>query len=226
MTLRLAVLASGRGSNLRAVLRAIDTGTLDARVVGVFSDKPRAGALDVARAAGVPARWFDPKAHPHRPGFDEAVFSAVDAVQPDLIVMAGYMRLVSEAAVLPRVGRMLNIHPSLLPAFKGLHTHAQALSAGVAVHGASVHVVTPELDGGPVVAQARVPVLDGDTPEALAARVLAREHPLLVATLQGFARGGIAWHDGALVHDGQPLTRPLQLDAHDALRPDPDPMPA
>lgn len=226
MTLRLAVLASGRGSNLRAVLRAIDAGVLDARVAAVFSDKARAGALDIARAAGVPAHAFDPKAHPHRLAFDEAVFSAVDAVQPDLIVMAGYMRLVSDAAVTPRLGRMLNIHPSLLPAFKGLHTHAQALAVGVAVHGASVHVVTPELDGGPVVAQARVPVIDGDSVDTLSARVLAREHPLLVATLQAFAQGRVAWRGGAVHAGGTPLTRPLQLSGDDRLLPDPEPFPA
>lgn len=217
MTLRLAVLASGRGSNLRAVLQAIAAGALDARVVGVFSDKAHAGALDVARAAGVPAKSFDPRAHAGRIAFDEAMFSAVDAVQPDLIVMAGYMRLVSDAAVTARLGRMLNIHPSLLPAFKGLHTHARALAAGVPVHGASVHVVTPALDDGPVLAQAHVPVRAGDSAADLAQRVLAREHPLLVATLQAFARGRMRWSDGAPHLDGAPLARPLRLGDDDQL---------
>lgn len=211
MTLRLAVLASGRGSNLRAILDAIDAGTLEARVAGVFSDRASAGALGIARDAGVQARAFDPKAHPHRLAFDEAVFSAVDAVQPDLIVMAGYMRLVSDLAVTPRIGRMLNIHPSLLPAFKGLHTHRQALDAGATVHGASVHIVTPALDDGPVVTQARVEVIAGDTHETLAARVLVREHPLLVDTLRLFAARRVAWRDQALHFDGLPMQAPLQL---------------
>lgn len=217
MTLRLAVLASGRGSNLRAVVNAITQGRLDARVVGVFSDKPRAAALDVARAAGIPARALEPRAHPDRLAFDEALFSAVDAVQPDLIVMAGYMRLVSDASVTPRIGRMLNIHPSLLPAFKGLHTHARALEAGVPVHGASVHIVTPALDDGPVLSQARVAVQPGDTAQTLASRVLQREHPLLVATLQAFAHGVLAWQDAGPAWQGAPLDRSLQLNADDVL---------
>lgn len=217
MTLRLAVLASGRGSNLRAILDAIDAGTLEACVAGVFSDRASAGALGIARDAGVEARAFDPKAHPHRLAFDEAVFSAVDAVQPDLIVMAGYMRLVSDLAVTPRIGRMLNIHPSLLPAFKGLHTHRQALDAGATVHGASVHIVTPALDDGPVVSQARVEVTAGDTPETLAARVLVREHPLLVDTLRLFAARRLAWSDQALHFDGLPMHAPLQLSNDDRL---------
>lgn len=219
MTLHLVVLASGRGSNLRAILDAIDAGTLDARVAGVVSDRASAGALQIARDAGIPARAFDPKAHPHRLAFDEAVFSAVDAVQPDLIVMAGYMRLVSDAAVTPRIGRMVNIHPSLLPAFKGLHTHQQALDAGVRVHGASVHIVTPTLDDGPVIAQARIEVTPGDTKDALAARVLEREHPLLVDTLRLFAARRLAWHDNAVHLDGKTLAAPLQLGSNDRLAP-------
>lgn len=217
MTLRLAVLASGRGTNLGAILHAIADGSLDACVAGVFSDRASAPVLQRARGAGIPGLAFDATAYPDRPAFDEAVFSAVDAVQPDLIVMAGYMRLVSAGVVIPRIGRMLNIHPSLLPAFKGLHTHRQALDAGAQVHGASVHVVTPVLDDGQVIAQARVEVSAADTPESLAARVLAREHPLLVDTLRLFAGGRLAWRGDAIALDTKPLASPLQLGATDHL---------
>ncbi|HVI26198.1 MAG TPA: phosphoribosylglycinamide formyltransferase [Xanthomonadaceae bacterium] len=213
---RIAVLASGRGSNLQALLDASGSGALRARVVGVFSDKADAPALQRARDAGVRAESLSPRDFGSRLAFDQALFERVDAARPDLIVCAGYMRLISEAAIAPRAGRIVNIHPSLLPAFKGLKTHAQALAAGVPEHGASVHFVTPDLDGGPVIAQARVPVLAGDDAAALAARVLAREHPLLVATIGLFARGRVALVDDAVTVDGKPLQTPLQLAANDA----------
>jgi phosphoribosylglycinamide formyltransferase-1 len=210
---RLAVLASGRGSNLQAILDAIAEGSLAARVVGVFSDRARAWALQRARDAGVPARALSPKAHPDRAAFDAALFDAVDEVQPDLIVCAGYMRLIDAAAVEARAGRVINIHPSLLPAFKGLHTHQQALDARAAEHGASVHFVTADLDGGPVIAQARVPVHPGDDAGLLAERVLEREHPLLVETLRWFAARRIALAEGVVHVDGA-ARAPLQLGAN------------
>ena len=213
--LRLAVLASGRGSNLQAILDAIAGGTLDATVAGVFSDRPRAVALQRARDAGAPAQMLSPRHFASRAAFDQALFGAVDAVAPDLVVCAGYMRLIDAAAIAPRPGCIINIHPSLLPAFKGLHTHRQALAAGVAEHGASVHFVTADLDGGPVVAQARVPVLPGDDETALAARVLEREHPLLLATLRLFAdRDVVLREDG--VHIRGERTAPLQLSSNNA----------
>ena len=215
--MRLAVLASGRGSNLLAILDAIARGDLNAQVVGVFSDKPDALALSRARDAGVPARALSPRGFGARTEFDERLFSLVDAVQPDLIVCAGYMRLISDAAVAARTGRMINIHPSLLPDFKGLRTHQQALDAGARVHGASVHYVTAELDGGPVIAQARVPVETGDDAARLAERVLQREHPLLLATLRELSAGRIAWQDHRVHYNGHPLIAPLQLDTHDRL---------
>ena len=217
--LRLAVLASGRGSNLRAILDAIARGDLDAEVVGVFSDRAKAAALDHARAAGVAATALSTKGYPSREAFDEAMFSLVDAVHPDLIVCAGYMRLMSGVAVNPRLGRMINIHPSLLPSFKGLHTHQQALDAGVEEHGASVHFVTAELDGGPVIAQARVPVLPGDDAGHLAARVLEREHPLLIATLRELATGRIRLTTQGVQYDGAMLGAPLQLNDDGRLAP-------
>lgn len=215
--MRLAVLASGRGSNLLAILEAIARGELDAEVVGVFSDKADAPALARARDAGIEARSLSPRDFASRIDFDEHLFSLVDAVQPDLIVCAGYMRLISDAAVAARTGRMINIHPSLLPDFKGLRTHQQALDARARVHGASIHYVTPELDGGPVIAQARVEVEAGDDATRLAERVLQREHPLLVATLREISSDRIAWKNNSVHFDGHPLRAPLQLDDRNRL---------
>ncbi|OHE85037.1 MAG: phosphoribosylglycinamide formyltransferase [Lysobacterales bacterium RIFOXYD1_FULL_69_11] len=221
--LRIAVLASGRGSNLLAILDAIAAGILDATVAGVFSDKSRAPVLERARSAGLDAHALVPREFPNRLEFDAAMFDAIEQTAPDLVVCAGYMRLISEPQVTRMAGRMVNIHPSLLPAFKGLHTHQQALDAGVAHHGASVHFVTPELDGGPVIAQARVPVMPGDDAEVLSARVLEREHPLLVAVLRAFAAGRIALEDGRVTFDGMAIHAPLQLGLDNALTPAPHP---
>lgn len=209
--LRLAVLASGQGSNLQALVDAIGTGRLDADIVGVFSDKPGAPALERARAAGLHGASLRPKTFANRLEYDQAMFAQIDAAAPDLIVCAGYMRLISELQVQRRIGRMINVHPSLLPAFKGLHTHQQALDSGTALHGASVHFVAPELDGGPVIAQARVPVLAGDDASSLADRVLAREHPLLVDAVALFARGRVSLVAGAVHIDGHAIHAPLQL---------------
>ncbi|WP_052101273.1 phosphoribosylglycinamide formyltransferase [Novilysobacter arseniciresistens] len=221
---RIAVLASGTGSNLQAIIDAIAGGHLPAQLAGVFSDRPAAPALERARVAGVPAVAVRPRDFANRLEFDEHLFSRVDSVHPDLIVCAGYMRLVSELAVTARPGRMINIHPSLLPAFKGLHTHRQALDAGVAEHGASVHFVSPELDGGPVIAQARVLVLPGDDEATLAARVLRREHPLLLATLQLLAHRRLLLDGNRVLLDGQPLAHPLQLTDDNATLQPPDPI--
>ncbi|WP_152248782.1 phosphoribosylglycinamide formyltransferase, partial [Xanthomonas maliensis] len=158
--LRLAVLASGRGSNLQAILDAIAAGTLAAEVVGVFSDRPQAPALEKVEPA---RRWSaSPKGFADRDAFDAALGDAIAATYPDWVVCAGYMRILGEPLVRRFAGRMLNIHPSLLPKYRGLHTHARALDAGDTEHGASVHLVVPELDAGPVIAQAHVPILAGD----------------------------------------------------------------
>ncbi|WP_057655278.1 phosphoribosylglycinamide formyltransferase, partial [Xanthomonas axonopodis] len=168
--LRLAVLASGRGSNLQAIVDAIASGRLHAEVVGVFSDRPQAPALQKVAPA---RRWSaSPRDFPHRAAFDAALGDAIAATQPDWVICAGYMRILGEPLVRRFAGRMVNIHPSLLPKYRGLHTHARALEAGDAEHGASVHLVVPELDAGAVIAQARVPVLPDDSAEQLAARVL------------------------------------------------------
>ena len=203
MSIRIAVLASGRGSNLQAILDAIASGALDAQVVGVFSDKPGAAAL---QRVPEPQRWSrEARKYMDRALFDAEMADALAASRPDWIVCAGYMRILGEAFVQRFRGRLLNIHPSLLPKYRGLHTHQRALEAGDAEHGASVHFVVPELDAGAVIAQAPVPVLAGDTVESLAQRVLGVEHPLLVQVLQWAAAGRISEHAGQAWLDGQAL---------------------
>ena len=215
MTLRIAVLASGRGSNLQAILHARGAGTLDAEVVGVFSDKPAAPAL---RQVPASRRWSArPSAFLDRAAYEAALSDAVAAVHPDWVVCAGYMRILGDAFIARFRGRLLNIHPSLLPRYRGLHTHARAIEAGDAEHGASVHFVIPELDAGAVVAQVRVPVLPDDTPEALAARLLPREHALLVAVLRLASEGQLAEQGNITRCHGQPLLNPLSLDSADRL---------
>lgn len=210
--MRLVVLASGRGSNLRAILDAIDAGRLDARVAGVFSDKPEAPALGLARAAGIHAAALEPRDFPTRAAFDDAMFARVAAFVPDLVVLAGYMRIIAPTVLSPWVGRMLNIHPSLLPEHPGLDTHRRALAAGDTRHGASVHYVTAELDGGPVLAQVSMAIEPGDTPVSLAQRLLPLEHRLYVAALALVGSGRLALRKGIVELDGRPLERPIQHD--------------
>ena len=210
MTIRIAVLASGRGSNLQAILDAIADGVLDAQVVGVFSDKPAAPAL---QRVAEPLRWSrKAKDYADRGAFDAELADAVAAAQPDWIFCAGYMRILGDAFVARFRGRLLNIHPSLLPKYRGLHTHQRALDAGDAEHGASVHFVVPELDAGAVIAQAPVPVHADDTAASLAARVLQVEHPLLVQVLQWAAAGHIHEQDGIAWRDGQALFTPPRIE--------------
>ena len=214
---RLAVLASGRGTNLQAILDAIRSGTLAGEVVGVFSDRPDAPAL---RRVEPHLRWSDTATrHATRDAFDAALGDALDAVRPDWIVCAGYLRILGDAFVERFRGRLLNIHPSLLPRHRGLRTHARALAAGDTEHGASVHFVVPELDAGAVVAQAVVGVPRNATPESLADAVLAVEHPLLVAVLRLAVAGRLAEHNGDAHVDGHPLFMPLRLDSADSLGP-------
>ena len=208
--LAIAVLASGRGSNLQALLDAIAAGTIDARITGVFSDKPACGAIAIARANGLHAAAISPRDCADRAAHDEALFSEIAAVQPDLIVCAGYMRIIGAAALRRFEGRMINIHPSLLP-------HARAIAAGDREHGASVHAVIPELDAGPLLAQVHVPVLAGDDAATLARRLLPREHALLVATTQLFAQRRVQLHADHARLDGRRLPAPLQLDADNRL---------
>lgn len=217
MSLRLAVLASGRGSNLGALLAACADDRIHGRVVGVFSDKPLSGAIGLASESGIHAWAMKPNGFATRNAFDAAMFDAIAEIQPDLIVCAGYMRIIGTAAIARFPNRMINIHPSLLPRHPGLHTHQRALDAGDTEHGASVHVVIPELDAGPVLAQARVPVHAGDTAETLATRVLAREHPLLLASVAAVANGDLRLDADAIQWRGAPLREPLRLGSDDRL---------
>lgn len=215
--LRVVVLASGEGSNLQALMDAIAAGVLRARIVAVCSDRPGCRALARAEAAGIAGWARAPREFASRAAFDESLFSAITDVQPGLIVCAGYLRLISAFAVAEYAGRMINIHPSLLPAYPGLHTHARALADGATEHGASVHFVGAVLDGGPLIAQARVPVRTDDDADTLAARVLAREHPLLVHSVRLLAEQRLQLRDATVWFDQRPLPYPLQLQADDTL---------
>lgn len=173
---RIVILISGRGSNMVSLVEACERERWDAQVVAVVSNRPQAPGLAWAAARGVPTVVVDHRSHAGREPFDEALAQAIDAHAPDLVVLAGFMRILTPAFVAHYAGRMVNIHPSLLPAFPGLHTHERALQAGCKLAGATVHFVTAELDHGPIIVQAAVPVLPGDSAESLAARVLTQEH--------------------------------------------------
>ena len=189
MTKRVAILLSGGGSNMVSLAESM-TGDHPARPCLVLSNVPGAGGLEKARALGIPTGVVD-----HRPfkgdraAFELELARVVDAAEPDILCLAGFMRVLTEGFVGRYAGRMLNIHPSLLPKYRGLHTHARALEAGDVEHGCTVHEVTPELDDGPILGQARVPVRPGDTPETLAARVLTMEYKLYPAVLRRYAAG-------------------------------------
>lgn len=211
MPLRIAALASGRGTNLKALMDACKAGAINGEFVIVGSDKAASGALQLATDAGIATIALNPRDFDSRLSFDLALFAALAEARADLLVMAGYMRIVDPQALVPWIGRAINIHPSLLPLYRGLHTHRQALAAGDAEHGASVHFVTAELDGGPVIAQRRIAVHADDTEASLASRLLAEEHRLLPAVVQAIANGRITL-DGQTVHDaGMPLGSPLQM---------------
>mgnify|MGYP002778109851 CR=1 FL=1 len=189
MTTTLVVLISGRGSNMEAIAHACMAGRCPARIALVVADRADAPGLAQARALGLACAVVPRDAHASRDAFDVALAEAVAAASPDWVVLAGFMRLLSDAFLSRFAGRVVNIHPSLLPAFPGLATHKRALEAGVRVHGATVHLVTPVLDSGPILAQAAVPVLDGDDEPRLADRVLAAEHRLYPRTLAWLAEG-------------------------------------
>lgn len=186
------VLISGRGSNMRSIVEA-RTG-LDVRAV--ISNRPDAAGLDWARSRGIDTVALDHKAFASREDFDARLAAEIDRVAPDLVLLAGFMRILTPAFIARHPRRILNIHPSLLPAFPGLHTHRRALEAGVKVHGCTVHVVTPELDGGPIVIQAAVPVMAGDTEESLAGRVLAAEHRIYPQAVRWFVEDRVEFPVG------------------------------
>ncbi len=207
--LPIVVLVSGRGTNLEALLAAHARGDLPVEFRAVISNRPGVAALDRAAAHGVTAEVIDHKAYGDRAAFDAALAETIDRYAPALIVLAGFMRILTDGFIERYRDRMLNIHPSLLPDFRGLHTHRRALEAGVERHGATVHFVTPELDGGPSVLQATVPVRPGDTEEALAARVLEREHRIFPLAVRWFAQGRLTFDGGTARLDGTALTVPV-----------------
>jgi len=211
---RVAVLASGRGSNLAALLAARDRGELPVDFVLVGSDKAAAGALRMAEAANIPTLALDPRSYPDLRAFDLDLFARIEASGAELLVLAGFMRILDGQALTPWVGRMINIHPSLLPKYRGLHTHRRALEAGDSEHGASVHFVTAELDGGPVIAQARIAIQPGDDEQQLAQRLLPLEHQLLPAVLALLANRRLRWDGQGPRLDDQPLLAPFMLGAH------------
>lgn len=210
--IRLVVLISGRGSNLQAILDQTASGELPVEIAAVISNRPGVAGLDRARQAGVSALELDHKNFPDRPAFESALIERIDHQRPDLVILAGFMRVLTAGFTEHYRGRLLNIHPSLLPKFRGLHTHERALAAGETEHGASIHFVTAELDGGPVIVQARVPILPDDDPDTLAARVLEQEHRLYPQAIRWFAEGRLRLDGERVLFDGQPLDRPLRLE--------------
>jgi phosphoribosylglycinamide formyltransferase-1 len=196
---RVGILISGRGSNMASLIEAAKAPEFPAEIALVLSNRPGAGGLARAEAEGIRTAVVDHKLFPDRASFDAEVGRVFDEAGIELICLAGFMRILSDSFVEARLGRMLNIHPSLLPSFKGLHPHRQALEAGVRIHGCTVHFVVPELDSGPIVAQAAVPVLPGDTEDELAARVLGEEHRLYPLGLELVATGAARLEGGRTV---------------------------
>ena len=207
--LPVVVLVSGRGSNLRAIDARIAAGDLPARILAVLSDREDAAALAWAAERGLATGAVPQRQYADRAAFDAALGNVIAGYAPALVVLAGFMRILGSPLVERFAGRMLNIHPSLLPKYPGLHTHRRVLEAGDAEHGASVHFVTTELDGGPVVLQARVPVLPGDDEAMLAQRVLVQEHRIYPLAIRWFAEGRLRVDGGVVRFDGRPLAAPL-----------------
>ena len=202
------VLISGRGSNLQSLIDAVHEGRLALDIRAVISNEPRAAGLRRAEAAGIETLALDHRAFPHRRDFDEALARLIDAHRPDLVILAGFMRILGTAFVRRYHGRLMNIHPSLLPAFPGLDPHRRALLGGAKVHGATVHFVTEELDGGPIIVRASVEVRPGDDVVSLAARVLEQEHRIYPLAVRWFTEGRLRIRDGKAWKDGQPLPTP------------------
>jgi len=195
----IVILISGRGSNMEAIVRACASEGWNARIAAVVSNRPDAAGLAFAQERGIATAVVDHTAHADREAFDAELARVIEQFSPDALVLAGFMRILTPGFVKRFERRMLNIHPSLLPAFPGLHTHRQALQAGVKLHGCTVHVVTPSLDSGPIVIQAAVPVLAGDTEEALAERVLHAEHRIYPQAVQWFVEDRVEFLPGEVV---------------------------
>ncbi len=197
--MRVVILISGRGSNMRALLEAAYSHDAQIEFACVISNKASAPGLEIAAAHGVPTEVLEHQPFPDRAGFDQALAARIDRHQPDIVVLAGFMRVLTEDFVRHYENRLINVHPALLPAFPGLDTHARAIAAGVKLHGCTVHFVTPEVDAGPIIAQAAVPVLMDDTPHTLAARVLRQEHRLFPMVLGWLAQGRVQMRENGTV---------------------------
>lgn len=205
---RVAVFISGGGSNMMSLVAACENPNFPAEIVAVISDKPDAGGLVKAQAAGIATHSFARRDFADKPAHEAAILAALDTIEPDLICLAGYMRLLSGDFIRRYEGRILNIHPSLLPLFPGLHTHHRALDAGMRIAGCTVHFVTEGMDEGPIVGQAAVPILSGDTPDTLAARVLTVEHQLYPLALAAVASGDAAMDTSGRVTDKGRIANP------------------
>ena len=202
---RLAVLISGRGSNLQAFIEASAGGALSADIAVVISNNPDAAGLELAARAGIPTRSIDHRQYPSREAFDAALAEAVGQWEVDLVILAGFMRILTPNFILPFSGRLLNVHPSLLPRYPGLNTHQRALDAGDREAGVTVHFVTLELDGGPPIVQARVPILPGDTAQTLADRVIVQEHRIYPLAAQWVLSGRLRLTEQGACLDGEPI---------------------
>ncbi|MDO8862182.1 phosphoribosylglycinamide formyltransferase [Haliea sp. E1-2-M8] len=219
---RIAILISGRGSNMGTLLQACERGELPAQVCLVLSNRADAEGLDNARRAGIATACIAHGDYPDREAFDAALVRRLQQAQPDLVMLAGFMRILTPVFITPFAGRLLNIHPSLLPNYPGLHTHQRALDAGDSEAGSTVHFVTPELDGGPPVLQARVPILPGDTADSLARRVVALEHEIYPLAALWYLQGRLTLNQQGAFLDGQKIPpsgvpyRPQDAVRHDA----------
>lgn len=202
---RIVVLVSGEGSNLQALIDACQQGRINAEISAVFSNKSAAYGLERARLADIAAHALDVKAYEDRAAFDVALADAIDEYQPDLVVLAGYMRILTADFVQRFAGRMINIHPSLLPKYPGLHTHRQAIENHDSEHGTSVHFVTEQLDGGPVILQAKVPVFSDDSEDDLVARVQTQEHNIYPLVVSWFIEGRLSLKNDQALLDNNPL---------------------
>jgi phosphoribosylglycinamide formyltransferase-1 len=209
---RIVVLFSGSGTNLQALIDAVQRGEINGTVCAAITNNPAAPGIQRAQQANIPLQILDHKQFDAREVFDQALAQLIDDYAPDLVVLAGYMRILSCEFVRHYAHRLLNIHPSLLPKYKGLNTHQRALDAGDREHGCSIHFVTDELDGGPVFLQAIVPIQADDSATQLAQRVQKQEHIAYPLAVSWFCDEKIAWHGEQLVFDGQPLSQPIMLD--------------
>lgn len=201
----IVVLASGNGSNLQAILDACESGRIQGQVTAVISDRADAFALERAQSANIPAEVLRQRDFADRDSFDAALAEAVSRYQPDLVVLAGFMRVLNSAFVQQFSGKLLNIHPSLLPKYRGLNTHQRAIDAGDTVHGASIHFVTEQLDGGPIILQAQVPIFEDDTAAEVAQRVQEQEHRSYPLVINWYLDGRLSYQDNQAWMDGKPL---------------------